>query len=350
MSSLLMGRRSGRNSGRARSSWVLFLALALSLPATAFELQAHRGGAGLRPENTLPAFAHALSLGVDALEMDLAVSADGVLLISHDLRLNPEFTRGPDGQYLGTRPPIRSLSAAELARYDVGVAPQGSTYATRRPDLQPVPGARLPRLAEVFELLKRSGNTHLRLAIETKISPLEPELTLQPEALARALIKAIRAAGLAERCDVLSFDWRTLAVLRREAPEIGAVYLSVQQRNFDNIGSAEAPSPWTAGWRIAEHGSVPKLIRAAAGTGSGSGAASGRVLWSAYFGDLSADKVREAQALGLKVLAWTVNRPDDMQRLLDWGVDGIVTDRPDLLRAVLAQRGWPLPAPTPVAP
>ncbi len=322
-------------------SWIVTALLLAGLQAQAFDLQGHRGARGLVPENTLPSFALALSLGVDTLETDIAVTRDGVLVISHDSALNPDITRGPDGRFLeGRGPVIRHTDWAELQRYDVGRIKPGTNYARQHPEQRALDGTRLPRLADLFALVKKSGNPNVRLALETKVSPRAPDDTLAPEPFARALIQAVREAGMATRTTVLSFDWRTLQVVQKEAPEIGTVYLTAQQRWLDNVGAGAAePSPWTAGFRIADHGSVPRLIKAAGGR-----------IWSCFQGDLDAAKVREAHDLGLTVLAWTVNEPAHIARALDLGVDGIVTDRPDLVRQEMQRRGMPLPAPTPVQP
>ena len=152
-----------------------------------------------------------------------------------------------------------------------------------------------------------------------------------------SVLAAVRAADMVARVSIQSFDWRTLQVVQREAPEIATVYLTARQRWLDNV--AGDPSPWTAGFRLAEHGSVPKLIHAAGGR-----------LWSSYFGDLDAAQVQEAKALGISVLAWTVNAPADIVRMLDLGVDGLISDRPDLVRAEMARRGMALPPATPVVP
>ncbi len=320
---------------------VLALLLAAALPAAAFDLQGHRGARGLAPENTLPAFAAALSLGVTTLELDIAITRDGVPVISHDPLLNPDFTRGPDGAYLTQRgPAIRSLSLAELQRYDIGRIRPGSRYAAQFPDQKPVDGTRFPRLADLFALVRRSGNLSVRFDIETKVSPLAPDETLAPEPFARALVAAIRDGGMASRSTIQSFDWRTLRLVQQEAPEIGTVYLSAQQRWLDNIGAdSAAASPWTAGLKFADHGSVPKMIHAAGGR-----------IWGVHFGDLSAASLAEAHALGLTVLPWTVNEPAQIARMIDMGVDGIISDRPDRVRAEMQRRGLPLPAATPVQP
>ena len=317
------------------------LLMLCSLHAAAFDLQGHRGARALAPENTLPAFALALSLGVTTLETDIAITRDGVLVISHDPALNPDITRTSDGQFLAARGPvIAQMTLEEVRRYDVGRLKPGTRYAGLYPEQKPADGARIPTLEELFALVKKSGNTQVRLALETKITPTAPHETLAPEPFARALIKAVREAGLAARTSVLSFDWRTLQVVQKEAPEIATVYLTAQQRWLDNIGADKPePSAWTAGFQHAQHGSVPKMIKAAGGR-----------IWSVHWADLDAAKLREAKALGLTVLTWTVNEPVQMARLLEMGVDGIISDRPDLVRAEMQKRGMPLPAPTPVTP
>lgn len=321
-----------------RSALLITVLAAGSAAAPALDLQGHRGARGLAPENTLAGFATALGLGVTTLELDTAITRDGVVVVSHDPALNPMITRGPDGAFLRERGPrIRDLAFDELQRYDVGRLQPGTRYASLYPDQQPLDGARIPRLADLFALVKKSGNTAVRLSIETKLNPLAPDDTLPPEDFARRVIAEIRAAGLAGRSTIQSFDWRTLQVVQREAPEIGTVYLTARQRWLDNV--AGDPSPWTAGFRLAEHGSVPKMIHTAGGR-----------TWSSFFGDLDRAQVQQAQALGLQVLAWTVNEPADIARMLDLGVDGVISDRPDRVRAEMARRGLALPVATPVAP
>ena len=307
--------------------WLL-LALALGCaPAGAFDLQGHRGARGLAPENTLPAFERALALSVTTLELDIAITRDGVLVIHHDTTLNPNTTRDAAGRFIEQRPAIHSLTWAQLQAYDVGRLKPGTEYARQFPEQRPVDGTRIPRLADLFDLVKRSGDDKVRFDIETKLDPAKPAETPDPEAFARALVAEIRKAGMAGRSVIQSFDWRTLQVVQKIAPEIPTAYLTVQRR-FDNVGAGRPEgSLWTARFQYREYGSVPKMIKAAGGSH-----------WSAYFGDLDAQKVKEAQSLGLKVLAWTVNDPADMGRMLDLGVDGLITDRPDLARTLLEQR------------
>src|SRR6266568_1242254 len=119
--------------------------------ARAFELQGHRGARGLFPENTLDGFTAAVALGVDALELDVAITADDVAVVFHDVRLNPDIVRGPDGAWLeGEGPTIRSLDLAAIGRFDVGRIHPGSRYGAHFPDQAPQDGARIPTLAAVF--------------------------------------------------------------------------------------------------------------------------------------------------------------------------------------------------------
>ncbi len=304
------------------------LALA-AWPALAFDLQGHRGARGLLPENTLPSFQRALELRVTTLELDVAVTSDGVLVISHDPTLNPNITRDAADRFLEQRgPAIHSMTWAQLQAYDVGRLKPGTEYARQFSDQKPVDGTRIPRLSDLFDLVKRSGDDKVRFAIETKLTPGNPQETPAPEPFARAVVDEIRKAGMAARSQILSFDWRTLQVVQKIAPEIATVYLTAQQRWLDNVGAGRPEgSPWTAGFQFRDYGSIPKMIKAAGGSH-----------WSVHFVDLDPQKVKEAQSLGLKVLVWTVNDTAVMARMIDLGVDGLITDRPDLARRLLEER------------
>src|SRR3954447_10362151 len=175
------------------------LILGLTTQAQAFDLQAHRGARGLAPENTVAAFETALRIGVTTLELDLAMTKDGVLVVSHDRRLNPDHTRGPEGKFLDAEgPPIRSLTFPEVQQYDVGRLKPGSDYAKSFPEQRPADGARIPALTELFELVKRAGADHMRFNIETKITPTSGDETPDPETFAAALAKSVRDASLAD--------------------------------------------------------------------------------------------------------------------------------------------------------
>lgn len=290
-------------AGMMRHLALFCTAVLLGACATPFDLQGHRGTRGLRPENTLPAFARALEIGVDTLELDTNVTRDGVVVVMHDRRLNPDVARGPDGQWVS--PPglaIHQLTYAELSRYDVGRLKPGTDYAREFPDQLAIDGTHPPRLSDVFALVRSEGDRRVRFNIETKISPKAPDESPPPEEFARRLVDEIRAAGMQHRSTIESFDWRTLAEVQRIAPEIPAVYLTYKMD--DAVGK----------------------VKAAGGT-----------IWSPFYKDVDEARIREAHAAGLQVVVWTVNDPADMKRMVEWGVDGLITDRPDVFRSAVGK-------------
>ena len=311
----------------------LLLSLALCAPVFAFDLQGHRGTRGLAPENTLPAFEKAMRMGVDTLELDVGLSADHVLVISHDPYLNPLLVRDAKGEWLsGTKGPlIRSLTYAQIQTYELGRIKPGTSYATQFSTQEAVDGTRMPTLASLFERVKTLGSK-VRFNIETKIDPTQANDTVSPEVMTQALVKLVRDACMASRVTIQSFDWRTLQLAQVIAPEIPTAYLSFQNASNDTITSGV----WTAGYKIADYADIPAMVKAAGGA-----------IWSPNGGAVSEDLVKKAHAVGLQVLPWTINNPTEMDRLIGWGVDGIISDYPDRLRAVMAARGMPLPAPVP---
>jgi len=325
---------------RPPSTAALLAFLLIASPVLAFDIEGHRGARGLFPENTLPAFAAALSIGVTTLEFDTGVTRDGVVVISHNRRLDAAITR-LDGAWLeGEGPAIRSLTLAELKRYDVGAIRPGSDYARSFPDQRAVPAA-IPTIAELAALVKRAGNTAIRFNLETKLSPLAADEAPDPESFVRSVIAALSEAGIAGRTQLQSFDWRTLQAAQRLAPEIPTVYLTLERGSGDNIWRDRAErSPWLAGFDPRDHGgSLPRAINAAGGR-----------VWSPFWRDLTAEALAEAKALGLATVAWTVNDEAEMRRLIGMGVDGLISDYPDRLRRVAEAEGIAVPPPTPIEP
>jgi len=300
-----------------------------------FDLEAHRGGRGLAPENTLAAFSKAIDLGVNTLELDIGLTADGVVVISHDTTLNPDHTRDANGAWLAPQSgaTVRSLTLAQIQGYDVGRLNPASNYGKQFALQIPQDGERIPTLAALFDHVRARGAAAatVRFNIETKIDPAKPEETAAPEPMVRALLAEIDKAQMGGRVTVQSFDWRTLALVGQLAPQLPRAYLSSARTLKD--------SRWTAGLDSTNFTSTPQLVKAA------SGKSAGPVIWSPAYNDLTRPAIKEAQGLGLKVLPWTVNQRADMLRLMDWGVDGLITDYPDVLRDLMRERGLSLPPP-----
>lgn len=252
----------------------------------------HRGARAMRPENTIPAFEYAIAAGVDVLELDMAVTKDDVVVVSHDPVLRPPICTGGAPQAV-----IRQLTLAEVRGWDCGGARNPAF-----PRQQPAPGTRMPALDQVLDLAPR-GNVDFN--IETKIFPDRPELTPSPEQFARLVLESVRKRGLEKRVILQSFDFRTLHAMKRLAPEIrlSALY-------------AGRPRDFVAIAREAGAGIV-----------------------SPEQSLVTEEQVRAAHEAGLEVVPWTANTPEQWDRLISAGVDAIITDDPAALLEYLKKCG-----------
>jgi len=288
----------------------------------------HRGAAGLAPENTLAAFSKALDIGVDALELDVHLSSDLVPVVYHDFTLKPDITRTPDDEWLGmwTSLPLKSLTVAELKTYDVGRVNPHSYYATRYPDQMPADNQRIPTLAEVIRFIKSGPNPSIQIWIEIKTSPEKPKVSGDPESVVGAVLAVLHQENFVNRTKILSFDWRVLWYVQNMNVSIPTVYLSHVGSRLNNIKPGQpGPSPWMAGIDIDDfNGSIPLAIKAAGGS-----------VWAPYYKYVTPKNLKTAHDLGMKVFVWTPDRRYDMNALIKIGVDGIITNRPDILKALL---------------
>jgi glycerophosphoryl diester phosphodiesterase len=288
----------------------------------------HRGAAGLAPENTLAAFARACEIGVDAVEFDVLLTADNEAVVYHDFNLNPEITRTKDGKWLedSSSPAINKLTLAELKTYDVGRLRPQTSYARRYPEQKAVDGQRIPTLHEVISLLKQQCRLSIELWIEIKTTPETPGLTPPPETVSEMVVKILREENISDRARILSFDWRNLLHVQKIAPEIPTVYLSLEGVSLNNIKSGQpGPSPWMAGLDIDDFaGSIPRAIQAAGGR-----------YWAPYYKQVTGDHIQKAHQLGIQVVVWAPDSSSAMKRLIELGVDGIITNRPDILKSRL---------------
>lgn len=312
---------------------------------------AHRGGAGLWPENTLEAFERAIAAGADGIELDVHLSCDGVPVVHHDESLKPAIARGADGRWLERPTPlIKSLSLAELQTYDVGRLRPGSHYGAHYPEQTPLDGARIPSLESVFTLVRARAKPDFRLYVELKTALLNPGLSAAPEPLAEAAVALARRMDVCGQIVFISFDWRALAHARRIAPGIPNAFTTLPffqidpqdgAAAYDKPGSEDealraasaAGAPWAAGfdWRHQQGSRFTERMLKAIAAGPADG-------WFAWHGDVTAETMEIARTLGLTVSCWTVDEREEMLRLAALGVDAILTDRPDLLAETLGRR------------
>jgi glycerophosphoryl diester phosphodiesterase len=301
------------------------------------QIYAHRAGRGLMPEQTLPAYVAALRLGVDYVDMDIGMTKDGVLVITHNLSLNPDLTRDQNGRWITDPIPIKSLTLRELQKYDVGRLKPGTQYASYFPHQRPNDHTPIPTLGEIVRLVKSIAGDKVGFQIEIKNDPTQPELTASPKEFAQALYQLITEEGIGNRTEIQAYDWRCLIELNKLDKNIKTAYLS--DHTTEVMDNTEKGT-WTAGLLPKDHGySLPKMVKHLGGN-----------CWEPFAMDLTKSDLDEAHRLGLKVVAWgwpelegTEFNYAQNDKLLDWGVDGIITDRPDILRGILAARGMNLP-------
>lgn len=300
-------------------------------PADTICAVGHRGAAGLRPENTMAAFARAIELGVDAIELDVLMSADNALVVHHDFSLHPETTRKADGERLKDRTmtQINRLTLKKLQTFDVGRLKPNSRYASKYPDQVPSDGERIPLLRDVIQLVKNSSRECLQLWIEIKTSPEEPDKTPAPEIVVQNVVALLKSENFTRRAKILSFDWRSLIHVQTIAPSIPTVYLTSDTKQF-KAASFMNPweSDWTAGFDIGKHaGSIPETIRAAGGS-----------WWAPKHTQLKAKQVKEAHRLGICIAVWTPSSKRTMQKMIEMGVDAVITNRPDFLITAIRRK------------
>ncbi|WP_263784942.1 glycerophosphodiester phosphodiesterase family protein [Salinibacter grassmerensis] len=277
-------------------------------PPDTFDLQGHRGARGLVPENTIPAFRRALAIGVTTLEMDVVVSADGQVVVSHEPWMNPDICTLPSGDPVpegsAREHNLYQLSYAEIERYDCG--------RRQHPDFpqQASQPAAKPRLRDVIAMAEAYAAEHNRppafYNIEIKSRP-EGDGTFhpEPEAFAQRVLKVVREHGVAARTTIQSFDERALRAARRLREDRDAD-TAVQFSLLVADGTAE---------------SLPDQIDALGFTPA---------IYSPAYSAVDDALLRAARDRGLQVVPWTVNERDAMRRLIRLGVDGLITDYPDV--------------------
>ncbi|MFC4997885.1 glycerophosphodiester phosphodiesterase family protein [Dactylosporangium cerinum] len=310
-----------------------------------FDIQAHRGGLGLRNESTLSSFGNALRLGVTTLELDIQITEDGQAVVTHDRRVSgakcadtaPVTAGDPEFPYVGKY--IKDLTVKQVRTLDCG-----SKGLPDFPGQLLTPGSRVPLLREVFDLVARYGNEDVKFNLETKVEAGAPQETAPREQFVQVAAKEIRDAGLLRRVTIQSFDWGALKRMREVEPRLGLVALT--NRDFLQTGQPGA-SPWLGGLDIDDFGGDPiaavKTLGVVAFSPVHGFPQNGKVTDAGYQPYVTKAMVQHAHANGIKVVPWTVDDPATMNKLIDDGVDGLITDYPDRLRAVAAQRGFGLP-------
>ena len=324
---------------RALPPATAFLLLALACagdeprrPREPFDAQGHRGARGLLPENTLPAFRRALELGVSTLELDTGVTADGVVVVSHNRRISGEICLGPGGERLGEEGGalIRDLTLEEIRRYDCGsLNPDPGEFP--EPPRRNLPGTPMPTVAQVFDLAAEL-DPGVRFNLELKVDPTVDE-TVPLERFVEVLVDLVVERGLVDRVTLQCFDWRALELVKQRRPDLTTAALLSPR----TLGDGDA-SPWLNGLSLDAAGGTGLGLVEAAIAYVDVFSPSWRQVTPGAKGYLGATVGRYQEA-GLPVVPWTVNSPERIEQVLDLGVDGLISDYPDRLLEILGRRG-----------
>ncbi|HHP7239774.1 glycerophosphodiester phosphodiesterase family protein [Longibacter sp.] len=281
-----------------------------ALAPDGFDLQGHRGARGLAPENTLPAFRRALDLEVTTLELDVVISGDGKVVVSHEPWMSSVICTTPDGESVpdGSE---REHNMFEMTYDEIKAYDCGSRVHPRFPEQKQEP-VHKPLLRDVIDMAESYASTHDRgpifYNVETKIRPKwEGTFTPDPETFADAVLHVLDDAGVTRRSTIQSFDPRTLIVANaRQQPVRLALLIASSADN--GVAENLRMLPFTPDIYSPDYSLVTDAV------------------------------IAEAHDRGMDVIPWTVNDPDEMERLVGLGVDGLITDYPD--RAVATLEAW----------
>lgn len=314
-----------------RFMFFLLLLLFFSDIVNAFALYGHRGARGLAPENTLPAYQKALALGVDYVDMDVVMTQDNEIVAYHDLTLNPDTTRDAKGHWVSSSQfPVKNIRLHHLQAYDVGRLHPHTFYANLFHHQQAIEHTSIPTLIQVIQYVKQHAKKSVGFQIEMKTDPAHPDISSNPELFAKVLAAILEKENIVDRTQVQAYDWRCLLALQKINPRIATAYITdhEQERLMQNPDPSIA-GLWTAGQLLKNyHNSIPRMVKALGGR-----------YWDPEDREITPAQLKEAHQLGLKVITWSwaEQQQSDIdllltKQLIRMGVDGIITDRPDIVR------------------
>jgi glycerophosphoryl diester phosphodiesterase len=331
------------------TSCVLVCGFTISI-ADVINIYAHRGLRPLSPENSLPAYTQAMRIGVDVIDMDINMTKDKVLVVTHDLTLNPDLTKDINNKWITEKTPIKDLTLAELKRYSIGYIKPNSPTAKMYPNHIGMDNIHMPTLEEVINYTKKNVGSRIRLQIEIKTDPYNLKASWSAKEMAVALNKVLLKTEMTSNVEVQSFEWQALVDLQKLNPNVKTAYLTDHSTEPMNSKQAKQMSnyeKWTAPLNPEYYDyNYPFMVKKLGGT-----------FWEPYQKDLRKQDVTEAHKLGVKIVTWGWTEQDKtdfdyevINNLIDWKVDGIITDRPDILRGVEASKGLDLPPSYPNMP
>ena len=289
----------------------------------------HRGARGEIVENSIEGFEHTFALGIKAIEFDVLISQDKIPVLSHDFHLDPSMTKDEAGNWLKD-PELKFFDKSydELSKYNIVSFDPESKYGKRFKKQKPVRNAKIPKLSDLFELASKENNKDVFLNLEIKSTPIRTGLTPSPSDTVSLILKDIEKYKFEDRIVISSFDWRILFELKKQNPKILRSFLTLQQDLSTKKKTIFEDSPWLGKkFPLEDLFLLPKIIKSLEGH-----------VWSVFYRDVTKQNIDLAHELGLAVIVWTVNRESDIVRMIEYGVDGIITDYPEKAQDICVSR------------
>tara|TARA_Y100000287_G_scaffold174800_1_gene163949 strand:- start:439 stop:1362 length:924 start_codon:yes stop_codon:yes gene_type:complete len=293
------------------------------------KIYGHRGARGDLPENTLESFKYLFDNAINAYETDILISKDLIPVITHDFRLDPSLTKDEAGNWIKDENiKIFDLTYNEISKFDIGSLNKLSRYGRRFINQRSLENQKIPKLSELLELSSKNLLQDLLINLEIKSTPDEKNLTPDPQDLVQIVLNEINNSNLKDKIIISSFDWRILREVKKQSPEIPRAYLTFQQEKGMKIKKTiYSKSPWIDHIPLTIVYDLPKIIKELGGSA-----------WHPYYKDINKKAVKDAHNNNLPVNVWTVNDEDDMLKMIEYGVDGIMTDYPLRLKNLCEKR------------
>jgi glycerophosphoryl diester phosphodiesterase len=266
---------------------------------------------------------------INAYETDILISKDLIPVITHDFRLDPSLTKDKEGNWIKDENiKIFDLTYDEISKFDVGSLNKLTRYGRRFVNQKSLENQKIPKLSELLELSSKNVLQNLLINLEIKSTPDEKNLTPDPKDLVQIVLNEINNSNLKDKIIISSFDWRILREVKKQSPEIPRAYLTFQQEKGMKIKKTiYSKSPWIDHIPLTIVYDLPKIIKELGGSA-----------WHPYYKDINKKAVKDAHDNNLPVNVWTVNDEDDMLKMIEYGVDGIMTDYPLRLKNLCERR------------
>ena len=277
------------------------------------KIYGHRGARGDLPENTLESFKYLFENNIHAYETDILISKDFIPVITHDFRLDPSYTKDINDNWIEDENiKIIDLTYDQISQFDVGTLNKLSRYGRKFINQKSLENQKIPKLSDLLKLTSDNIVENLLINLEIKSTPVEKNLTPEADEMVKIIIGEVSRSNLEDRIIYSSFDWRVLREIKERDSKIPRAYLTsgVKGKIYDK-------SPWLDFTPLHNGVELPELIKALGGSA-----------WHPNYKDVNKEIVQISHDKGLPVNVWTVNKENDMLRMIDYGVDGIMTDYP----------------------